>query len=58
MLPGKDWRNLQFKEDIVEIAAIVFNNPKIGGLQLEVPTLITKNKAEVLPKTPFWLDYV
>jgi Xaa-Pro aminopeptidase len=58
VLPGKDWGNLQFKENMVEIAAIVFNNPKIGGLRLEAPTLITKNKAEVLPKTPFEVDYV
>ena len=49
---------MKFKEDMVEIAAIVFNHPGLGGLRLESPTLITKNGAEVLPKTPFEVDYV
>jgi len=30
----------------------------LGGLRLESPTLVTKNGAEVLPKTPFEVDYV
>lgn len=58
VLPGKDWGNMIFKENMVEIAAIVFNRPGLGGLRLEAPTLITKNGAEVLPKTPFEVDYV
>jgi Xaa-Pro aminopeptidase len=58
VVPGKDWGLMSFKENMVEIAAIVFNHPGLGGLRLESPTLITKNKAEVLPKTSFEVDYV
>jgi Xaa-Pro aminopeptidase len=58
VLPGKDWGTMFFEENMVEIAAIVFNRPGLGGLRLESPTLITKHKAEVLPKTPFEVDYV
>ncbi|TXT59794.1 MAG: hypothetical protein BAJALOKI2v1_170048 [Promethearchaeota archaeon] len=58
VLPGKDWGDMTFRENMVEIAAIVFNKPGLGGLRLESPTLITKNGAEVLPNTPFEVDYV
>jgi Xaa-Pro aminopeptidase len=58
VIPGKEWGPMKFKENMVEIAAIVFNRPGLGGLRLESPTLITKNGAEVLPKTPFEVDYV
>jgi Xaa-Pro aminopeptidase len=58
VLPGKDWGSMFFEENMVEIAAIVFNRPGLGGLRLESPTLITNHKAEVLPKTPFEVDYV
>ncbi len=47
-----------FEENMVEIAAIVFNKPGLGGLRLESPTLITNKGAEVLPKTSFEVDYV
>ena len=47
-----------FEENMVEIAAIVFNRPGLGGLRLESPTLVTKKGAQVLPKTPFEVDYV
>jgi len=49
---------IKFEENMVEIAAVVFNRPGLGGLRLESPTLVTKNGAEVLPKTPFEVDYV
>ncbi|MCK4281413.1 MAG: aminopeptidase P family protein [Candidatus Lokiarchaeota archaeon] len=55
---GKEWGHMVFEEGMVEIAAIVFNNPKIGGLRLESPTLVTSKGAEVLPKTPFEVDYI
>jgi Xaa-Pro aminopeptidase len=58
VVPGKDWGSLIFEENMVEIAAVVFNRPGLGGLRLESPTLVTKNGAEVLPKTPFKVDYV
>jgi len=58
VVPGKDWGSLIFEENMVEIAAVVFNRPGLGGLRLESPTLITKKGAEVLPKTPFEVDYV
>ncbi|MBD3195886.1 MAG: M24 family metallopeptidase [Candidatus Lokiarchaeota archaeon] len=58
VLPGKDWGEMTFKENMVEIAAVVFNRPGLGGLRLEAPTLVTKNKAEMLPKTPIEVDYV
>ena len=58
VVPGKDWGSMSFEENMVEIAAIVFNRPGLGGLRLESPTLITKSKAEVLPKTSFEVDYV
>jgi len=58
VVPGKDWGSLIFEENMVEIAAVVFNRPGLGGLRLEAPTLITKKGAEVLPKTPFEVDYV
>ncbi|MHA1411395.1 MAG: M24 family metallopeptidase [Promethearchaeota archaeon] len=58
VLPGKDWGHMAFEENMVEIAAIVFNRPGLGGLRLESPTLITKKGAEVLPKTRFEVDYV
>lgn len=58
VLPGKDWGHMTFEENMVEIAAIVFNRPGLGGLRLESPTLITKKGAEVLPKTRFEVDYV
>jgi len=41
-----------------QTAAVVFNRPGLGGLRLESPTLITKKGAEVLPKTPFEVDYI
>ena len=43
---------------MVEIAAIVFNRPGLGGLRLEAPTLVTNKGAEVLPETPFEVDYI
>jgi len=58
VVPGKDWGSMLFEENMVEIAAIVFNHPGLGGLRLEVPTLITQTGAEVLPKTAFEVDYV
>ena len=58
VVPGKDWGSMVFEENMVEIAAIVFNRPGLGGLRLESPTLVTKNGAEVLPKTPFEVDYI
>jgi len=58
IVPGKEWGPMVFEENMVEIAAIVFNRPGLGGLRLESPTLITNKGAEVLPKTPFEVDYV
>jgi len=58
VVPGKDWGHLTFEENMVEIAAIVFNRPGLGGLRLESPTLVTSKGAEVLPKTPFEVDYI
>jgi Xaa-Pro aminopeptidase len=58
VLPQKGWGSMVFEENMVEIAAIVFNRPGLGGLRLESPTLITSKGAEVLPKTPFEVDYV
>ena len=58
VVPGKDWGPMVFEENMVEIAAIVFNRPGLGGLRLEAPTLVTNKGAEVLPKTPFEVDYV
>ena len=58
VVPGKDWGSMVFEENMVEIAAVVFNRPGLGGLRLEAPTLVTKKKAEVLPKTPFEVDYI
>ncbi|MFX0025597.1 MAG: M24 family metallopeptidase [Candidatus Hermodarchaeota archaeon] len=58
IVPGKEWGSLTFEENMVEIAAVVFNRPGLGGLRLESPTLVTKKGAEVLPKTPFEVDYV
>lgn len=58
VVPGKEWGPLVFEENMVEIAAIVFNRPGLGGLRLESPTLVTSKGAEVLPKTPFEVDYV
>jgi Xaa-Pro aminopeptidase len=58
VVPGKDWGNMVFEKNMVEIAAIVFNRPDLGGLRLEAPTLVTDKGAEVLPKTPFEVDYI
>jgi Xaa-Pro dipeptidase len=58
VIPGKEWGPMQFEENMVEIAAVVFNRPGLGGLRLESPTLVTKKGAEVFPKTPFEVDYV
>jgi Xaa-Pro aminopeptidase len=58
VVPGKEWGSMVFEENMVEIAAVVFNRPGLGGLRLESPTLVTKNGAEVLPKTPFEVDYI
>jgi len=58
VVPGKDWGSMIFEENMVEIAAVVFNRPGLGGLRLESPTLVTNKGAEVLPKTPFEVDYI
>jgi Xaa-Pro aminopeptidase len=58
VLPGKEWGPLTFEENMVEVAAIVFNRPGLGGLRLESPTLITKKGARILPKTQFEVEYV
>ncbi len=58
VLPGKEWGQLVFEENMVEIAAVVFNRPGLGGLRLESPTLVTSKGAEVLPKTRFEVDYI
>jgi Xaa-Pro aminopeptidase len=58
VIPQKGWGSMIFEENMVEIAAIVFNRPGLGGLRLESPTLITSKGAEVLPNTPFEVDYV
>jgi len=58
IVPGKEWGPLIFEENMVEIAAVVFNRPGLGGLRLESPTLVTKKGAEILPKTSFEVDYV
>ncbi|MFX1479689.1 MAG: M24 family metallopeptidase [Promethearchaeota archaeon] len=58
IVPGKDWGSMIFEENMVEIAAVVFNRPGLGGLRLESPTLITNKGAEVLPKTKFEVDYL
>ncbi|MFX0132687.1 MAG: M24 family metallopeptidase [Candidatus Hodarchaeota archaeon] len=55
---GKEWGNMEFVPGMVEVAAIVFNKPSLGGLRLEAPTLVTNKGADVLPKTPFEVDYV
>ncbi|MHA1385649.1 MAG: M24 family metallopeptidase [Candidatus Helarchaeota archaeon] len=55
---GKEWGHMEFVPGMVEIAAIVFNRPGLGGLRLESPTLVTNKGADVLPKTPFEVDYV
>jgi len=58
IVPGKEWGSMQFVENMVEIAAVVFNRPGLGGLRLESPTLVTKKGAEVLPKTRLEVEYV
>ena len=58
VVPGKEWGPMVFEENMIEIAAVVFNRPGLGGLRLESPTLVAKKRAEVLPKTPFEVDYV
>ncbi|MFW9771161.1 MAG: M24 family metallopeptidase [Candidatus Heimdallarchaeota archaeon] len=58
VVPGKEWGSMIFEENMVEIAAIVFNRPGLGGLGLESPTVVTKNGAKVLPKTKFEVDYL
>jgi Xaa-Pro aminopeptidase len=58
VVPGKDWGSMIFEENMVEIAAVVFNRPGLGGLRLESPTLVTKKGAEILPKTTLEVDYV
>ncbi|MFX1513726.1 MAG: M24 family metallopeptidase [Promethearchaeota archaeon] len=58
VVPGKEWGSRRFEENMVEIAAIVFNRPGLGGLRLESPTLVTKKGAEVIPKTKFEVDYL
>lgn len=58
VVPGKDWGSMVFEENMVEIAAVVFNQPGLGGLRLESPTLINSKGAEVFPKTPFEVDYI
>jgi Xaa-Pro aminopeptidase len=58
VIPQKEWGSMVFEENMVEIAAIVFNRPGLGGLRFEAPTLVTSKGAEVLPKTPFEVDYV
>jgi len=58
VVPGKEWGHLEFEENMIEVAAIVFNRPGLGGLRLEAPTLVTSKGAEVLPKTPFEVEYV
>ena len=58
VVPGKEWGPMVFEENMVEIAAVVFNRPGLGGLRLESPTLVTGKEAEVLPKTRFEVDYV
>jgi Xaa-Pro aminopeptidase len=58
VVPGKEWGPMVFEENMVEIAAVVFNKPGLGGLRLESPTLLTNKGAEVLPKTPFEVDYI
>jgi Xaa-Pro aminopeptidase len=55
---GKEWGKMVFEPGMVEIAAVVFNRPGLGGLRLESPTLVTDKGAEVLPKTPFEVDYL
>ena len=49
---------MTFRENMVEIAAVVFNHPGLGGLRLESPTWVTSNGAEMLPKTPIEVFYV
>jgi Xaa-Pro aminopeptidase len=58
VVPQNEWGSMVFEENMVEIAAIVFNRPGLGGLRLESPTLITNKGADVLPKTKFEVDYV
>ena len=58
VVPGKEWGHLEFEENMIEVAAIVFNRPGLGGLRLEAPTLVTSKGADVLPKTPFEVEYV
>jgi len=43
---------------MVEIAAVVFNRPGLGGLRLESPTWVTSNGVQLLPKTSLDVDYV
>ncbi len=58
VLPGKEWGHMVFEENMIEVAAIVFNRPGLGGLRLEAPTLVTSKGAEMLPKTHIEVDYV
>ncbi len=58
ILPGKGWGDMIFEENMVEIAAVVFNRPGLGGLRLEAPTLVTSKGAEMFPKTRVEVDYV
>jgi len=44
VVPGKEWGPMIFEENMVEVAAVVFNRPGLGGLRLESPTLVTKKR--------------
>jgi len=42
----------------LEYSKNLLANIGLGRLRLESPTLVTSKGAEVLPKTPFEVDYV
>jgi hypothetical protein len=47
-----------FKEDLIEIVAIIFSCRSLGRLHLERPTLITKKGAEILLQISFGVVYI
>ena len=52
ILDNDTFRDVVLEEDVVEIAALVINVPKVGGMRLEVPVRVTPSGGEPLTNTP------
>jgi Xaa-Pro aminopeptidase len=58
ILDNDEFRDVVLEENVVEVAALVINVPKVGGMRLECPVRVTPSGGEMLTNTPLDMTVV